>query len=109
MNSSISTVVLEWPLSASVCSQIIAPDGSVLVDMKSKIGVGYAEIDPKKKYYKAAGFRGKVIGQIERFKFYEEAKTAYAILSIVLQYFPCATCCISLQLMLFCNHLSIVL
>ena len=38
----------------------------------------------------------------------ETAKTAYAILSIVLLYFPCATCCISLQLMLFCNHLSIV-
>ena len=41
------------------CSAIIAPDGKVLVDMKSEIGVGSAEIDPHAKYYKPAGFRGK--------------------------------------------------
>lgn len=41
------------------CSCIIAPDGEVLVDMKSRIGVGIAEIDPHKKYYKPAGFKGK--------------------------------------------------
>ncbi|MBO4262240.1 MAG: hypothetical protein J5903_00455, partial [Clostridia bacterium] len=40
------------------CSCVIAPDGKVLVDMKSKIGVGVCEIDPKKKYYKPAGFMG---------------------------------------------------
>ncbi len=41
------------------CSSIIAPDGSVIVDMKSEIGVASAELDFSKKYYKAAGFRGK--------------------------------------------------
>ncbi|MBE6591225.1 MAG: hypothetical protein E7646_04225 [Ruminococcaceae bacterium] len=41
------------------CSCVIAPDSKVLVDMKSRIGLGICEIDPKKKYYKAAGFKGK--------------------------------------------------
>ena len=40
------------------CSTVIKPDGEVLVDMKSEIGIRCAEIDPKDKYYKAAGFRG---------------------------------------------------
>ena len=47
------------------CSCIIAPDGEVIVDMKSKIGRGIAEIDPHKKYYKAAGFRGKLKSHYE--------------------------------------------
>ncbi len=41
------------------CSSVIAPDGKVLVDMKSRIGLGVCEIDPHKKYYKPAGFKGK--------------------------------------------------
>ncbi len=40
------------------CSTIVAPSGKVLVDMKSEIGLGIAEIDPKEKFYKAAGFKG---------------------------------------------------
>ena len=40
------------------CSSIIAPDGRVIVDMKSEVGIGIAEIDPHAKYYKAAGFKG---------------------------------------------------
>ena len=40
------------------CSSVICPDGKVLVDMKSKIGLGITEIDPHSKYYKPAGFRG---------------------------------------------------
>ena len=47
------------------CSCVIAPDGEVLVDMKSRIGLGICEIDPKKKYYKAAGFRGKLKSHYE--------------------------------------------
>ena len=47
------------------CSCIIAPDGKVLVDMKSEIGIGCCEIDPKAKYYKAAGFRGKLKSHYE--------------------------------------------
>ena len=45
------------PVGGSSC--VIAPDGTVLYDMKSEVGLRTAEIDPKKKYYKAAGFGGK--------------------------------------------------
>ena len=41
------------------CSAAIAPDGTVLADMKSKIGVACVEFDPHAKYYKPAGFRGQ--------------------------------------------------
>ena len=40
------------------CSSAIAPDGKVLADMKSKIGVACVDFDPHEKYYKPAGFRG---------------------------------------------------
>lgn len=40
------------------CSCVIAPNGDVLVDMKSKAGYETVEIDPTKKYYKSAGFSG---------------------------------------------------
>lgn len=38
------------------CSCIAAPNGEVLVSMKSQVGLATAEIDPKKKYWKPAGF-----------------------------------------------------
>ena len=38
------------------CSAIVAPDGRVLLDMKSRIGTGSAEFDPKVKYLKPAGY-----------------------------------------------------
>jgi len=38
------------------CSCVVAPNGEVLVDMKGAFGTACVEIDPKKKYYKAAGF-----------------------------------------------------
>ena len=47
------------------CSSVIAPDGEVLVDMKSEIGLGICEIDPQKKYYKPAGFKGKLKSHYE--------------------------------------------
>ena len=40
------------------CSTVVAPDGRVLIDMKSGIGVASCEFDPHEKYYKPAGFRG---------------------------------------------------
>lgn len=40
------------------CSCVIAPDGTELINMKSNVGLGICEIDPKAKYYKSAGFRG---------------------------------------------------
>ena len=46
------------------CSCVVAPDGTVLADMKSRAGYETVEIDPKKKYYKAAGFSG--VGKADR-------------------------------------------
>ena len=37
-------------------SMIVAPDGKVLLNMKSRVGMETAEIDVKAKYYKPAGF-----------------------------------------------------
>ena len=47
------------------CSCIIAPDGTVIEDMKSRVGRAIADIDPKKKYYKAAGFKGALKSHYE--------------------------------------------
>ena len=47
------------------CSSVIAPDGTVLVDMKSEIGRGICEINPKEKYYKPAGFKGALKSHYE--------------------------------------------
>jgi len=37
-------------------SMVIAPDGTVLTDMEGRVGMATAEIDPHKRYLKAAGF-----------------------------------------------------
>ena len=41
------------------CSMIVSPSGEMLLDMKNEVGLGICEIDPGKKFYKAAGFKGK--------------------------------------------------
>ena len=38
------------------CSMIIAPDGTVLANLKSQVGMATAQIDPHKRYLKPAGF-----------------------------------------------------
>lgn len=53
------------------CSSIIAPNGDVIVDMKSDIGVASADIDPHAKYYKAAGFKG---AQKAHYEYIEEGR-----------------------------------
>lgn len=47
------------------CSCAIAPDGTVLHDMKSEVGGFTVEFDPKKKYYKPAGFQGALMPHYE--------------------------------------------
>jgi len=37
-------------------SMIVSPDGTVLANLRSKIGIATVDIDPKDKYYKPAGF-----------------------------------------------------
>ncbi len=39
-------------------SSVVSPWGEELVNMKSEVGLGICEIDPKKKYYKPAGHLG---------------------------------------------------
>ncbi|MBQ8291777.1 MAG: hypothetical protein IJX88_04650 [Clostridia bacterium] len=43
------------------CSCVVAPTGEVLADMKSKIGSVCVEFDPKKKFYKPAGYGGDMM------------------------------------------------
>ena len=47
------------------CSMVVAPDGTMLVDMKSTVGLATCEIDPKAKYYKPAGFGGEPAAHYE--------------------------------------------
>ncbi|MBQ3865582.1 MAG: hypothetical protein II776_01675 [Clostridia bacterium] len=42
------------------CSCVIAPDGTVLADLKSRVGGATVEIDPKKHFEKPAGFGGAI-------------------------------------------------
>lgn len=57
--------------SSDICgaSMIVTPKGDVLVNMKSEIGLGVAEIDPKNKYYKPAGFGGALAPHYEYIEF----------------------------------------
>ena len=54
---------LDSKLCGSGC--VIDPKGNVLVNMKSNIGMATAEIDPHDKYYKPAGFMGKMKSHYE--------------------------------------------
>ncbi len=40
------------------CSMVVSPKGEMLLNMKSRVGLGICEIDPKNKYYKPAGHMG---------------------------------------------------
>ena len=48
---------------------IVTPKGEMLVNMRSEIGLGVAEIDPKNKYYKPAGFGGELAPHYEYIEF----------------------------------------
>ena len=50
-------------------SMIVTPKGEMLVNMKSETGLGVAEIDPKNKYYKPAGFGGALAPHYEYIEF----------------------------------------
>ena len=43
------------------CSMIVAPDGQILQDMGKEVGSITAEIDPKEKYMRTAGFGGGMV------------------------------------------------
>ena len=43
------------------CSMIVAPDGEILTDLGKSVGRASAEVDPKFKYMRTAGFGGTLI------------------------------------------------
>ncbi len=47
------------------CSMLVSPDGSILTNMKNKVGMEIVEFDPKKKYYKVSGFNGTLKSHYE--------------------------------------------
>lgn len=47
------------------CSMVVSPKGEELLNMKNSVGLGICEIDPKEKYYKAAGYNGAVKAHFE--------------------------------------------
>ena len=47
------------------CSMVVSPDGTILANMKNKVGIEIVEFDPTKKYYKASGFNGGVCAHYE--------------------------------------------
>ena len=42
------------------CSMVVSPKGDEIVNLKNQVGLGICEIDPKEKYYKAAGHQGTI-------------------------------------------------
>ncbi len=46
-------------------SMFVAPDGTMLCNMKNEVGIRVVDIDPKKKYYKPAGFGGSMKSHYE--------------------------------------------
>lgn len=50
-------------------SMIVTPKGDMLVNMKSETGLATAEFDPADKYYKPAGFGGKLAPHYEYIEF----------------------------------------
>lgn len=53
-------------------SMAVAPDGTMLENMKSKIGILEIDIDPKKKYYKKKGFYGTEL--VSHYEYIEDGR-----------------------------------
>ena len=47
------------------CSMVVSPKGEELLNLKNQVGFGICEIDPKEKYYKAAGHQGTMKSHYE--------------------------------------------
>ena len=60
-----SSVSLGAESSVCGCSMIVSPSGEELVNMKNQVGLGIYNIDPKEKYYKAAGHQGALKAHYE--------------------------------------------
>ena len=47
------------------CSMVVSPKGEELINLKSEVGMGVCDIDPKNKFYKAAGHGGQLKAHYE--------------------------------------------
>ena len=47
------------------CSMVVSPKGETIINLENNVGLGVCEINPKDKYYKAAGFMGKLKAHYE--------------------------------------------
>lgn len=47
------------------CSMVVSPSGTELINMKNEVGIATCEINPKEKYYKSAGYMGKLKSHYE--------------------------------------------
>ncbi len=58
---------------SEVCgsSMVVAPSGEILLNMKNEVGLGICEIEPDKKFFKPAGFKGK---EKSHFEYTEEGR-----------------------------------
>ena len=52
---------------SAVCgsSMVVSPGGEILLNMKNQVGLGICDIDPTKKFYKAAGHMGSLKSHYE--------------------------------------------
>ena len=60
-----SSVSLGEDLKVCGCSMVVSPKGEMLLNMKSGVGIGACEINPKEKYFKPAGHMGKLKSHYE--------------------------------------------
>ncbi|MBQ8893795.1 MAG: hypothetical protein IJ043_05240 [Clostridia bacterium] len=60
-----SSVSMDENSTIGGCSLVAAPNGELLLNMKSRVGVETVEIDPRAKYYKPAGFGGELAAHYE--------------------------------------------
>ncbi len=74
------------------CSVVISPKGEELVNMKSNVGLATCEIDPKEKFYKAAGYGGarkahyEYIEEGRRPRMYRNAGASVSLFDDILPY-----------------------
>jgi len=60
-----SSVSMDESANIGGASMIVAPTGEVLANLESRVGLATAELDPKAKYYKPAGFGNPLAAHYE--------------------------------------------
>ncbi len=60
-----SSVSMDEASDIGGASMVVAPTGETLLNMKSRVGMDCIDIDVKEKYYKPAGYRGKLSAHYE--------------------------------------------